>query len=143
MKSPQTGVTLIELLTVVVVLGILASIAVPSYRSYLIRTNRTDAKSALMQIQAAEEKYFLQYNKYTFDLTSKAPDGLGMSNVTANGYYALSVEERDEDTGGFIATATPTSAGGQNDDKTCGYFTLNDRGARGVEVTANKSTCWK
>ena len=143
MKSRQAGVTLIELLTVVVVLGILASIAVPSYRSYLVRTNRTDAKSALMQVQAAEEKYFLQYNKYTYDLTSAAPTGLGMSDLTANGYYTLSVKQRDKDEGGFIITATPTAQGGQSSDDKCGYFTIDDRGARGVQVAANAATCWK
>ena len=60
-----SGVTLIELMTVVVVIGILAAIAVPSYRSYLLRANRTDAKRALLQVQAAEEKYYLSGQRYT------------------------------------------------------------------------------
>lgn len=141
MRSRQAGVTLIELLTVVVVLGILASIAVPSYRSYVMRTNRTDAKSALLQIQAAEEKYFLQYNKYTLDVKSAAPTGLGMSDTTANGFYTLSLAARS--TSGYTASATPTTAGGQNSDSKCGTFTLDDTGVRGVSVTGNQALCWK
>jgi len=44
----QRGVTLMELLTVIVILGILASIAFPSYRTYLIRAQRAEAKTALL-----------------------------------------------------------------------------------------------
>ena len=53
MRPTQNGVTLIELLTVIVVLGILASIAVPSYRNYLLRAQRTEATTALLNLQAA------------------------------------------------------------------------------------------
>ena len=140
MHSRQSGVTLIELMTVMVVLGILAAIAVPSYRSYLVRTNRTDAKSALLQVQAAEEKYFLQYNKYTFDVTSVAPTGLGMAGTTANRFYNLTVEARGT---GFTAKATPTTEGGQNSDAKCGTFILDDTGKRDVSASGNAATCWK
>jgi type IV pilus assembly protein PilE len=142
----QAGVTLIELLTVIVVLGILSAIAVPSYRSYLMRTNRTDAKSALLQVQAAEEKYFLQYNKYTTDVTGAPPAGLGMPGTTANGYYTLSVADRKDASNnvvGYVATATPTSSGGQNKDSKCGNFTLDDTGKRGVGTSGNVAACWK
>jgi type IV pilus assembly protein PilE len=145
MRSRQAGVTLIELMTVVVVLGILTSIAVPSYRNYLIRTNRTDAKSTLLQVQAAEEKYFLQYNKYTTKVTDAPPDGLGMPGTTANGYYTITVEDRKVGTTvvGFTAKATPTSAGGQSSDSKCGTFTLDDTGKRSVSTTGNEALCWK
>jgi type IV pilus assembly protein PilE len=145
MQSRQAGVTLIELMTVVVVLGILASIAVPSYRNYLIRTNRTDAKSTLLQVQAAEEKYFLQYNKYTTKVTDAPPDGLGMSGTTANGYYSITVEDRKVGANvvGYIAKATPTTAGGQSNDTKCGTFTLDDTGKRSVTASGNEALCWK
>jgi prepilin-type N-terminal cleavage/methylation domain-containing protein len=48
MKNRQRGVTLMELLTVVTVLGILTSVSVPTYRQYVMRAQRTEAKAALM-----------------------------------------------------------------------------------------------
>ena len=50
----ERGMTLIELLTVMAVLAILGTISVSTYRSYLIRTNRTDARTTLLRIQVAE-----------------------------------------------------------------------------------------
>jgi type IV pilus assembly protein PilE len=142
MRRHQEGVTLIELLTVVVVMGILAAIAVPSYRSYLIRTNRSDAKSALMQLQAAQEKFYLQNNAYASDPAAAPPAGLGLQNPTNNGYYTLSITL---DAGGqsYTAKATPTASGGQNSDTACATFTLTDAGARGVTGTMDPVQCWK
>ena len=60
----QRGVTLIELMIVVVVLAILGSISVSTYRRYMLRANRTDATTMLLRIQVAQEKFFLQNNGY-------------------------------------------------------------------------------
>ena len=84
------GVTLIELLIVIVVIGILAAIAVPSYRNYVLRAQRTDAMSALLRVAAAQEKFYLQNNTYADDdaLADDPPAGLGISS-TENGWYDL------------------------------------------------------
>jgi type IV pilus assembly protein PilE len=58
------GVTLMELLTVVAVVSILATVAVSSYRRYLLRAQRSDATTALLQLQSQQEKPFLQYGVY-------------------------------------------------------------------------------
>ena len=55
MQATQRGFTLIELMTVIVVVAILASIAVPSYRNYLLRAQRTEATTALLNLQAAQD----------------------------------------------------------------------------------------
>src|SRR5205823_3769710 len=67
------GMTLIELMVVVAIVAILASLAVGSYRRYVLRANRTDATSALLRIQVGEEKYFLQNNAYTINATAQPP----------------------------------------------------------------------
>jgi type IV pilus assembly protein PilE len=142
MRTRQTGVTLMELLTVIVILGVISAVAVPSYRNYLVRTNRSDAKSALMQIQANQEKFYIQNNEYTDDLATKSPNGLGMAELTANRYYRLNVDV-DDDGQGYTATATPTEEGGQDDDKQCGTFSINDAGVRDVTGTSDMAFCWK
>jgi type IV pilus assembly protein PilE len=140
----QAGVTLIELMTVVVVLAILASIAVPSYRSYMLRANRSDAKSALMQLQVAQEKYFLQFNKYTNNVATAPPGGLGLAETTTHGYYKLTIPVLAADGQSYTAKATPVAGAGQSDDKKCNIFTITDRGTQGIESgTASKETCWR
>jgi len=64
-KRNQTGVTLLELMTVVLVIGILSAIAIPSYRQYTMRAQRSDATAALLRIASAQEKFYLQNNTYT------------------------------------------------------------------------------
>jgi type IV pilus assembly protein PilE len=141
----QRGVTLMELLTVIVVLGILAAIAVPSYRQYVVRANRTDAKTALMQLQAAQEKFYLQNNVYTNKITDAPPTGLGLSTTTAHGLYTLGVTlvtVNDVPAQGFVASATPISGKGQTEDTKCDVFTITDAGKKGVSGSSGEISCW-
>lgn len=147
MRQQQRGVTLVELMTVMVVLAILASIAIPSYRSYLLRSQRTDAKTALLQVQSAEEKFYLSNNKYLIDTTKLAtapPDGLGLTTTSSNGYYSIAVaagSSTNDQT--FVATATVISGKGQQDDKKCTAFTINDTGTRGASGPGGTDYCWR
>ena len=139
----QRGVTLMELLVVIVVLGILASIAFPSYRQYLIRAQRAEAKTALLQVQANQEKFYLNGNTYTDAVDADPPGGLGLSDVTETGKYEITVELGD-DGQSYTATAAPASGGGQEDDTLCGSFTVTDTGVRGNEdATLTPAECWR
>ena len=64
MMRKQRGVTLMELMVVVVIIGILASIAYPSYRAQVRRSNRTEARVALEQTAGALEKCYTRYMAY-------------------------------------------------------------------------------
>ena len=65
-----SGFTLMELMITLAIVALLAAIAVPSYREYIIRSNRIDATSALLKIAAAQEKFFLQNNSYATNESS-------------------------------------------------------------------------
>lgn len=54
----QKGVTLIELMIVVAIIGVIAAFAVPSYQNYVINTNRTECQSALVQFANAMERHY-------------------------------------------------------------------------------------
>ena len=64
------GLTLIELLIVIVIIGVLASIAIPMYTNYMVRARRADAKTALEQLRAAQEMRRAEKGSYITDLAA-------------------------------------------------------------------------
>lgn len=134
------GVTLIELMVVIVIVGILASIAVPSYRNYVIRAQRTDAMSALLRVTAAQEKFYLQNNTYASNalLDDAPPAGLGITG-TENGWYTLAITTTNGLARDFTVTATPVSGGPQASDSHCASFSITSTGAK----AATNADCWK
>ena len=60
----QAGLTLIELMTVLVIMAILAGIAQVSYREFIIRAKRTEGKAALMRLLQQQERYYSLHNSY-------------------------------------------------------------------------------
>ncbi len=136
------GVTMIELLTVVAIVATLSSIAVVSYRSYVLRAHRTDATTALLRIQVAEEKYFLQWNSYTIDLTDDfLHNGLGTGSSSRNGFYTLAVAPGSTTDIKTSYSATATAVGGQTKDTKCPTLTIDDSGQHGPAGAA-ATTCW-
>jgi type IV pilus assembly protein PilE len=61
------GITLLELLVVIMIVGILAAIAIPSYNGYLLRARRADAKTVLEQVRAAQEMWRAERGCYARD----------------------------------------------------------------------------
>ena len=135
-----TGVTLLELMVVVVVIGVLAAIAIPSYRQYSMRSQRVEAKSALLRLATNQERFYLQNNTYTNDLTALGFD----AGTSDNGVYTLAIGAADATA--FTATATATPGGGtngvnQSDDVDCVSFTINAQGIR-TAAPNPAGNCW-
>lgn len=147
--SRGAGFTLIELLVVLAIVALIATIAVPSYRSYIIRSQRTDATSALLKIAAAQEKFFLQNNTYaTESLRATAqPNGLGIAG-SDNGWYTLAIVAPTTAcpiTECWVATATPTTGERQASDSECTEFRLTSAGVKSAKkgTTDNSANCWR
>ena len=133
---------MLELMVVLVLVGIVAALALPGYRQQMIRVHRTEAMIALLELQSAEEKYFLRHDLYVGDIEAAPPAGLGIATVSSSGKYLLSIAVAI-DGQSFIATATPTSEGGQAADRECLAFSIDARGRRAVSGTRDARYCWK
>lgn len=147
MRARQRGVTLIELMIVVIVIAILASIAVPSYRSYILRSHRSDATAELLRVRTNQEKFFLQNNAFSAAIAPACPADPGSAPRTENGYYVLCVDLPDPDAvSPFSFRVTAAAIGGQLDDQECRSFAINDRGQRSAEDAGGADTtarCWR
>lgn len=137
---------------VVVIMAILASASVAGYRQYIRRANRVDATSALLRLSAAEERFYLQNNRYATtadELSDPPPGGLGTAQTNL-GLYDLAVAPADAGPAvGYTATATASSSGSQRDDDDCQVFSIDHSGKRGARDSAGTESaeiivrCWR
>lgn len=139
MKSQKTvgGFTLIELMIVVAILGILAAVALPSYRSYIERGHRSSAKAALLDGAQFMERYRTTNFKYV-DGSNAAPAlPAVVSTAPREGIKRYDITVSAADDTSYTLTATPFGW----TDTACGNLTLNNLGVKGQSV-GNAATCW-
>lgn len=143
-QGAMRGITLIELMIVLVIVGILAAIGYPAYVKYVDRARRADGKALLMDAAARMERYYYDRNQYTTDL---AEIGYGAGTIySGEQHYTLSAAAGP--TGSiqtsYLLTASPnadSSHPGHFDDTDCGDLTLDSRGTQGAELDS-VDDCW-
>jgi len=134
MIRKQRGVTFIELLTVLVIIGILAAIAYPTYRDQVRRSNRTEARVALEQTAGALEKCYTRYMAY--DDAANCPTANqfngGATITTQRGLYQVSAPTLN----GTQFTVRADAQGAQATDTACARIEMDQTGRR------TPTTCW-
>jgi type IV pilus assembly protein PilE len=136
----QRGVTLMELMIVMVVVGILASVSIPAYRTYMMRINRTDAKRELMSVASTLERCFTRSGSYrrVNPLPDATPCVVFPRNTDAGTYQITPLGALGDTT--YTLQATPT--GGQADDAKCAVLTLTAASVQGTTGTLTAQQCW-
>lgn len=151
------GFTLIELMTVVLIIGIIAAIAYPQYTRYLIQARRADGQGALLQMAGQLEKFYSQCGQYTATITGgsiSACTGLGVGANSTDGHYTLAVTALGAASGvnnqTYTLTAAPRTVGPpgpspQVNDTECASLTLTNAGTKGTTGTfiLTPERCWR
>ena len=138
------GLTLIELMVVVAIMAIIATVAYPVYTNQMQKTRRADAKAALETIALAQERFFTLNGRYTDDLTQlQLPDAIE-AGESEQGLYTVVIAHPGGDQQRYIATAAPAAGSPQVDDDYCSQFTLNNLGLREADGSdpAKVELCW-
>lgn len=139
------GFTLIELLIAVALIGILAAIAMPVYTTQILHSHRIDAKAAVLDMAARQERFFAQSNQFSANPSDLGYPALPWDVVTSgsNSYYQLNVT-LSANAQEFVATASPT--GRQVDDTDCGKFVIDQTGAKTnrdrADALITNAKCW-
>ena len=128
--SVRNGFTLLEVMIVLVIVGVLAAIALPSYSQHITRANRTQAKQFMQDIANRQEQYLLDQRSYTATIGS---GGLGMTPPSeTSGLYTFAAAAGGNDClGGALPTPgysiTATAIGGQANDGALCLDSVNNR----------------
>ncbi|WP_111643329.1 type IV pilin protein [Marinimicrobium alkaliphilum] len=139
-KTKHGGFTLIEVMIVVVIVGIIAGIAYPSYMNSVMRSNRADAKAELNDVAQRLQRCFTAHSAYNSASCGVADSISGGDTLTSReGLYSIAATTLTATT--YTLTATPVAGTMQANDSACTTLTLDHRGTRGATGTA-PDDCW-
>ncbi|MBB6091842.1 type IV pilus assembly protein PilE [Povalibacter uvarum] len=147
MKQTQRGFTLIELMIVVTIIAIIASVGYPSYRQYVKRSARAEAKTALLENAQFLERNYTAANRYNQDSAGNditdADLPVTQSPKDGGGKYTIVVVDGDDSptASTFVLRAIPV-AGGPMDNDECGTLTLSNAGVKDVTGSKPATECW-
>ncbi|MEM7431477.1 MAG: type IV pilin protein [Pseudomonadota bacterium] len=127
------GITLMELMIVVVIIGILVTVGYPNYREFAARAKRTEARALLLEIATNQERFYLNNNRFGSMAELNYPND---PMVTSSGSYSVTVTQNDA--ANFSATATYLLTGPEA--TKCTTFTIDGRGDQ--TSTGSTADCW-
>ena len=139
MINKTRGFTLIELITAIVVVAILAAVALPSYRAHIMRAKIAEATSTLADMRVKMEQYFQDQRSY---VGACAPNTVAPLPTGRNFTYTCPTLTATA----FTVTATGNAAQGMD-----GFvYTVNQNNAQATTITgaaatagfASNANCW-
>ncbi len=148
-RQHDRGFSLIELMVVMTVIGILATIVYPLYQDSVRKARRADAKTVMLELALWMERFYTENHRYdatwtdpSVAVTSLTPANLQFAPKEGNQkYYTIRLTNLSAQT--FTIEAAPIAAGPQRSDP-CGTLTLTQTGQKGVAGSASLPAggCW-
>jgi prepilin-type N-terminal cleavage/methylation domain-containing protein len=134
-RRRSTGFTLIELMVTVAIVGILAALAYPSYRNYVIRGQLVSATNMLASMRADMERYFQDNRSYVQVGTNPFPP---CTTAVTSGTFTTT-----PCTGGNVPTATQFTLTANGSNNTAGFvFTVTETNVQGTTVASPAPSSW-
>ena len=132
-KQIQSGVTLVEVIIVVAIIGILSAFVVPSYSNFITQQRRADAHHLLNKNAQKLQRCLTLVGAYN------APGGgCNIQSISQEGYYTLSTVLTAQT---WSLTATPVAGGRQEKDTKCATISLTHTGQKSATGT-EPGSCW-
>ncbi len=131
-RKKHGGFSLIEMMTVLTVIGILTALALPSFQEYLRRGHRAEARVGLLQAAQWMERVATANGVYPATTSKNGVEAMSLPaslTTVPTGRYAVSLKTSTDSA--YTLIAVPSGA--QADDK-CGTFTLNQASVRGITI---------
>jgi type IV pilus assembly protein PilE len=150
----STGLSLIELMIVLVIVGVLTAMAMPVYTRHVQRAARLEAIAVLLDASQFMQRFYNTNNSFSTDLTGKAialPAALRQSPGQGAVRYTIAIQPLADSTlsasnyaASYVLIVTPQ--GNQSNDG-CGTLTLNHVGVQSASLAGNNagalSACWR
>jgi len=136
------GFTLIELMIVVAIVGILATIAYPSYQDYVRRAARAEARAKMLNMVLLQERNFSDRGAYVAVASGPLTDGWQTANWSGSSYNSRKYDVTatvGNPANTFTVTATPSNGFSE---PACGALSVTSDGTRSSSA-GDFATCWK
>ncbi len=137
-RRVTAGFSLLELVITVAIVGVLASIAMPSYVSHLARGKRAEVKGALQENAQFLETYYTTRGFYSTAKGSNKAATLPVIQVPSSGTANYTITATVTNTS-YTLTAKAVNTMAKDD---CGNFTLTHTGTQGVSGKLGVAECW-
>lgn len=135
-SKKNKGFTLIELMIVLVIISVIMAYAIPSYRDYVLRSKRSEAHNALVNIASLQERYYANNNRYGTSAELNLATGYPAPTAANDLNYTISMVSTNTT---YTITAVAAAVNGQDqDDAACLTYTVNNIGTR----TPANTDCW-
>lgn len=152
-RAAAFGHSLLELLVALSIVALLAALAQASYSRFVLGARRLDARTALADVAAAQERHYLRYARYAERLLDAPPPAttaralgpdeftLPLAEISPQAWYRIAVVAADDE--GYRLEARPQ--GLQGEDRECALFVLEATGRRSARNASGGDSsrrCW-
>lgn len=145
-RSRAAGFTLIELMIVVVIVGILLMIGLPSYQNQVLKTKRALGRAELQEVMSRQEQYFVNNRAYATTLADLGLDNPYYIDADANNVASDSTRRiyqialASATALAYTVTAVPQLA--QAKDGLCGTLQITSTGVKSEGGSGSVDDCW-